>query len=71
MRTFAQKPKATRQNKSAKSTTSGRAHVGQHRAVNSIFHLQRKIGNHALQRWLQDNGEGREDRGVERPHGRF
>jgi hypothetical protein len=61
MRTFAQKPKATQQITSAKSIMPGRAHVGQNSEVNSIFHLQRTIGNQALQRLLQDNGEGRED----------
>lgn len=49
MRTFAQKPNATQQTTSAKSTKPGRAHFGQHREVNSILHLQRTIGNQAVQ----------------------
>ncbi len=52
MRTFAQKPKATQQTTSAKSTIPGRAHFGQSREVNSILHLQRTIGNQAVQRVL-------------------
>ncbi|RMD63745.1 DUF4157 domain-containing protein, partial [Candidatus Parcubacteria bacterium] len=51
MRTFAQKPKATQQTTSAKSTTLGRAHFGQHPEVNSILHFQRTIGNQGVQ-WL-------------------
>jgi Domain of unknown function (DUF4157) len=57
MRTFAQKPKATQQAASAKSTISGRAHFGQSREVNSILHMQRTIGNQAVQRMLQTNAE--------------
>lgn len=57
MRTFAQKPKATQQTTSAKSTISGRAHFGQSREVNSILHMQRTIGNQAVQRILQTNAE--------------
>ena len=57
MRTFAQKPKATQQTTSAKSTISGRAHFGQSREVNSILHVQRTIGNQAVQRMLQTNTE--------------
>jgi len=60
MRTFAQKPKATQQTTSAKSTLPGRAHFGQSREVNSILHLQRTIGNQAVQRMLQTNAEGLE-----------
>jgi hypothetical protein len=55
MRTFAQKPKATQQTTSAKSTIPGRAHFGQSREVNSILHLQRTIGNQAVQRLLEVN----------------
>jgi hypothetical protein len=57
MRTFAQKPKATQQDTSAKSTMPGRAHFGQSREVNSFLHLQRTIGNQAVQRMLQTNAE--------------
>jgi hypothetical protein len=57
MRTFAQKPKAAQQTMSAKSRIPGRAHFGQSREVNSILHLQRTIGNQAVQRMLQTNAE--------------
>jgi len=57
MRTFAQKQKATQQTPSAKPTIPGRAHLGQRHEVNSILHLQRTIGNQAVQRWLQNNPE--------------
>ena len=57
MRTFAQKPKATQHTTSAKSTIPGRAHFGQSREVSSILHLQRAIGNQAVQRLLQSNAE--------------
>jgi len=36
---------------------SGRAYFGQSREVNSILHLQRTIGNQAVQRMLQTNAE--------------
>ena len=55
MHTFAEKPKATQQTTSAKSTISGRTHLGQGRDVNTILHLQRTIGNQAVQRLLQSN----------------
>lgn len=57
MRSFAEKSKATQQTTSVKSTISNRAHFGQSRDVNSIPHLQRTIGNQALQRLLQSNAE--------------
>lgn len=49
MRTFAQKPKATRQTKSAKSMHPARVLSGQSREVRSILRLQRSIGSHAVQ----------------------
>lgn len=52
MRTLAQKPKATQQTTSAKSTLPGRAHFGQSPEVSSILHLQRTIGNQAIQQRL-------------------
>lgn len=58
MRTFAQKPKATRQTAPAKSTILGRAHFEQSREVNSILHLQRTIGNQAVQRLFKKNTGG-------------
>ena len=57
MRTFAQKPKATQQATSAKSTIPGRGHFGQSPEVRSILHLQRTIGNQAVQRMLQTDAE--------------
>src|SRR5215212_2491669 len=53
MRTFAQKPTATQQTTSAKSATSARAHFRQNREVNSTLHLQRTIGNQAVQQMLR------------------
>jgi hypothetical protein len=52
MRTFAQKPKTAQQTSSAKPATV-RAHFGHSHEVNSILHLQRTIGNQAVQRMLQ------------------
>ena len=56
MHTFAQKPKATQQTTPAKSTMPGR-HFGQSPEVRSILHLQRTIGNQALQRMLRTDAE--------------
>jgi len=53
MRTFAQKPKAVQQDTFAKFTTPGRAHFEQSREVSPVLHLQRTIGNQAVQRLLQ------------------
>jgi hypothetical protein len=53
MRTMAQKPKATQQTTSAKSAIPGRAHSGHGSALHSILHLQRTIGNQAVQRLLE------------------
>lgn len=55
MRTFALAQKGTQQTTSAKATTPSRAHFGQSREVNSIFHLQRTIGNQAVRRLLEEN----------------
>lgn len=57
MHTFAQKPKATQQVMSATSLIPVRGHFGQSRAVNSILHLERAIGNQAVQRMLQTHTE--------------
>ena len=57
MRTFAQKAKVTQQTTSAKSTIPGRGHFGQSPEVRSILHLQRTIGNQAVQRMLQTDTE--------------
>ncbi len=50
MRTFAQKPKATQKTTSAKTALPARARFGLSRDVKSILHLQRTIGNQAVQR---------------------
>ncbi len=55
MSTFAQNPKVTQQTMSVKSTIPGRAHLRQSRGVNSNLHLQRTMGNQAVQRLLQEN----------------
>lgn len=57
MYTFAQKPKATQKTTSAKTTLSARARFGHSREVKSILHLQRTIGNQAVQRLLQSKTE--------------
>ncbi len=59
MRTFAEKPKATQQATSRKTTVPTRSYWGHSHEVNSILHLQRRIGNHAVQRLLQSNAEER------------
>ncbi len=60
MHTFAQKPKATKQTATAKSTTSGRGHFGRSPEVGSILHLQRTIGNQpALRKLEADMEEGK------------
>jgi hypothetical protein len=58
MRTFAQGPKTTGET-SVKSTARDRADFGQSREVTSILHLQRTIGNPALQRMLQTDVEAK------------
>lgn len=55
MHTFAQKPKPTQQTKSANSTKPGWVPSGQSREVRFILHLQRTIGNQAVQRLLRAN----------------
>ncbi len=57
MRTFAQKQKPAQQAKAASSATYGHECYSQSRAARSILHLQRTIGNQAVQRMLQDNPE--------------
>jgi hypothetical protein len=55
MFTFAPKPKSTQQTSPANSAIAEPDCVGQSRAVRSILHLQRTIGNHAVQRLLDGN----------------
>lgn len=70
MRTFAQKPKVTQQTTPPKTTTPPRPHLGHSHEVNSILHLQRTIGNQAVQRLLHSSSEERNTKltGVTSPH---
>jgi uncharacterized protein DUF4157 len=60
MRAFVQKPKTTQQTTPAKSTIPGQSHFGQSREAISILHLQRTVGNQAVQRLLQAKPYGLE-----------
>jgi hypothetical protein len=71
MRTFAQKQKAAQQTTSAKSAIPGRTHFGQSREVSAILHLQRTIGNQAVQRLLQASAEEHEEGLFTRTSPRF
>jgi hypothetical protein len=55
MRTFAEKPKASQQTTPAKSTIPGRAPFKHSHEVNSILHLQRTIGNQAVEQLIEAN----------------
>src|SRR3954469_25302205 len=57
MRTFAHKPKATRETTSAESTMPVPTHFGQTGVMTSIRYLQRAIGNQAVQQMLQTHTE--------------
>lgn len=57
MRTFAHTQRPAQEARSASSARPGRAFSGQSREVSSILHLQRTIGNQAVQRLLQANAE--------------
>lgn len=57
MRTFTQKPKASKPSDSAKSSMPGRALSRQNRDTYPILYLQRTIGNQAVQRLLQSKIE--------------
>jgi hypothetical protein len=57
MHAFAQKPKATKQTTSTESTIPTLYHPGQSSAVRSILHLQRTIGNQAVQRMFQADAQ--------------
>ena len=54
MRSFAQKQKPAQKAKSESSVRPKRAFTRQSREVSSVLHLQRTIGNHAVQRFLQN-----------------
>jgi hypothetical protein len=55
MHDFARKPKVTQQATSARATKPGRAQFGQEGEAHYILHLQRTIGNQAVQRLLKTN----------------
>ena len=71
MHTFIQKPKASQQTTSAKSTIPGRGHFGQSPEVRSILYLQRANGNQAVQRMLQADAGQPEAELTELPSPRF
>lgn len=58
MRTFTQKPKATQQTTSAKSSKPSRSFVGKSSNTHSILHLQRAVCNQVVRRLLQTATEG-------------
>ena len=57
MGAFAEQSKISQPTTSAKFTMPGQIHSGQRREVDSILHLQRTVGNQAVQRMLQANPE--------------
>lgn len=61
MGTFAQKQKPTLKAKTADSTRPGRVLSRQSHVVSSILHLQRTIGNQAVQQLLKTNPDSLED----------
>lgn len=60
MRTFAQEQKPTQQTKSAGSKAQNGAFAAQTQEVRSLLHLQRAIGNQAVQQLLQAHANDRE-----------
>ena len=62
MHTLAQEPRTTQQTASARSTGCARARSGQSSGVSSLLHLQRTVGNLAVQRMLEADPE--EDRAA-------
>ena len=72
MRTFAQKQKTTEQTSSTKTTIPHwKQHLCQSSEVRSILHLQRTIGNQAVQRLPQANAEERNTASATTPSTRF
>lgn len=57
MRNFTQKLKADKQSTFAKSLKPGQAHLGRNPEVSSLYHLQRTIGNQAVQRLIESKLE--------------
>ena len=70
MRTFAHKSRTAQQTASAKPTRPSRVGFGQSCEANSILHLQRSIGNYAVQQLLRSSAEGRDGKltGMAPPH---
>lgn len=64
MRTFGQKPKASRQVTPAKSPQLSRVYVLRGRELNSTLNLQRTRGNQATLQLMQNDAEDRNDRSV-------
>jgi hypothetical protein len=60
MRTFAQKQNSTQEAKFTSSARPGRALSGQSHKVKTTIHLQRTIGNQAVQRLIHVNAENLE-----------
>lgn len=61
MRTFVQKPKLSQHDTSAKIAVPRLTGFRQSQKVNSVLHLQRTIGNDAVQRLLNSNAENHGD----------
>jgi len=57
MQASEQKPKSAQRATPTRCTTTVRASLGQGQGVNSIFSLQHTIGDHGVQRQLQNNAE--------------
>src|SRR5258708_7248115 len=70
-RAFALKAQSTQQSISAKATMPGRTHIGQGGEVDSILHLQRTIGNQAVQGLLEANSVNVERGSTPTKLGRF
>ncbi len=70
MRTFAEKPKATQQVTFPNTTAPARSRLGHSHQVNSILHLQHRVGNQAVEWLSQNNAEERNTKltGVKSPH---
>ena len=71
MRTFAQKQKPTQKANPTSTKRPNRIYSGQSREVNSILHLQRTIGNQAVQKLLQAQSKEQDATLVTTPSPRF
>ncbi len=70
MRTFTEKAKPTQQSRPLKATVTAQSHLGHSHKVNLVLHLQRTVGNQAVQRLLQSKAEKRSTElvGTTLPH---